>query len=384
MSNIPYKKLFCQIRNALQKQDTATAATVLAAISKAKYPEFFQQLQRAFHPDLQTTQRKKKNPIPKTVEERECRCHARTFMKGTGDGCCTFASKDWVTLPGKQGTIGLCSLHAKLFNTCNREGIPEKSHDFYFWKHGQPKPESTIHTWKGKETTYITVNLLKLEVGKINYVPYAYGMTHLNVTKHSDQYEISLSFPKTKKGQCERTYTYPKPTKENPTVTLTFPVPTGLKWGLKYDANHKEAPKVIYIGKCGQNGYSEEKFLKSCQENIGAVTPPEPIAVDPVDSDSEDSDSEDEPDNQAEETDEDSDEDSDEEPDESTISNHPIDNISVPITTDTENSSLSPDSQQTIEDDSDESDDEDSLRYVPNTDSEEESESDSDSDSDSD
>ncbi len=382
MSKPTYKKLFCQFRNALLTEDTVTAATVLAAVSKAKHPKFFQQLQRAFHPDLQSTQRKKKNPYPKTIEERQGRCHARTFTNGTGDGCCTFDSKEYVTLPGKQGKIGLCSLHAKLFNTCHREGIPHKGHEFYFWKHGQSKPESTIHTWKGKETTSVTVNLCKLKVGKINQVPYAYGMTYLKVIKHSDYYEISLSFPKTKPGKSEQTYTFP--IKQQSTVTLTFPVPTGLKWGLKYDANHQEAPKVIYVGKCGQNGYSEEKFKKSCIKNIGAVTPPELPVVELVDSDAEDSDTDEDDDEQENHSESDTDEDDEDELDNSTLSTTTISTTDIPETTTPNNndSSSVTDSQKTIEEsDEEESEDEDSLAYVPNTDSDEDDLSDCSDDS---
>ena len=260
-----YKTLFRQFMQALKEEDTLEAATILSTVTKANHPQFYKQLCRAFTPTLHKKPRKKPN-VDLGIEHI---CHARTFSNGTGEGCCSFKAKHYVDLPNKQGTVGLCTIHANLWNTCREVGKPQEQHNYYFWKPNAAKAETTIHTWKGKHTETLSLNLTKLTEGQRNTVPYTYGTVYVTFHTQGTNKIISIAFPK-KGTKCERTFSIPTP--KNNIATITFPIPTGLKYGLKYGPDHKPYKKVIYKGRCGENGYNEDKFRRPCLERAAQQT----------------------------------------------------------------------------------------------------------------
>ena len=260
-----YKTLFRQFMQALKEEDTLEAATILSTVTKANHPQFYKQLCRAFTPTLHKKPRKKPN-VDIGIEHI---CHARTFSQGTGEGCCSFKAKHFVELPNKEGTVGLCTIHANLWNTCREVGKPPEQHSYYFWKPNANKAETTIHSWKGKNTETLSLNLTKLTEGQRNTVPYTYGTVYVTFHTQGTNKIISIAFPK-KGTKCERTFTIPTP--KNGIATITFPIPTGLKYGLKYGPDHKPYKKVIYKGRCGENGYNEDKFRRPCLERAAQQT----------------------------------------------------------------------------------------------------------------
>ena len=255
------KAFYKQIKKCIKMDDPVEAATLFAAWTKAYNRPFYEQLCKCTCIDTKPKTRKRKTP------EIQHRCHATVWENGTGDGCCKFAAKEFVDLPDGSGSVGLCTTHANLWKTCCRPGKPSQQHQFYRWKFGAPKPEP-LETWKDKHIESLTLNLKKLKKGERNEVPYTYGIVYVVYNKIDANYSIDISFPR-KNTKCEKTFVIPKP--KNGKTTIKFNIPQGLKYGLKYGPDHKPYPKVIFKGpasKHKENGYSEDKFRRSCIENI--------------------------------------------------------------------------------------------------------------------